>query len=102
VVPHTLVGRAVLLKIKNGRLRVYHDDTLVAEYEIPQAKGQLLSHPRFYEALKKDIEQMQRKYQAPFGKAKATRGLVSNGLIHERVQRRPLAVYEAIVGVAHV
>lgn len=101
VVPHTLAGRAVLLKITHGRLRVYDDERLAAEYEIPQATGQLLSHPRFYEALKQDIEQRQRKYQMPSGKAKATRGL-TNGLIHEMVQRRPLAVYEALVGVAHV
>lgn len=102
VVPHTLAGRPVLLKIKYGTLRVYDDATLAAEYEIPDATGQLLSHPRFYEALKQDIEQRQRKYRAPFGKAKATRGLIKNGLIHEMVQRRPLTVYEAIVGVAHV
>lgn len=102
VVPHTLAGRPVLLKITNGRLRVYDDDTLAAEYEIPPATGQLLSHPRFYEALKQDRAQRQRKYQTPCGKAKATRGLVSNGLVYEMVQRRPLAVYEALVGVAHV
>jgi len=102
VVPHTLAGKPVLLKIKHGTLRVYDDATLAAEYEIPHAHGQLLSHPRFYEALKQDSEQRQRKYRSPVGKAKATRGLVKNGLIHEMVQRRSLAVYEAIVGVAHV
>lgn len=102
VVPHTLSGKMVLLKIKNGSLRVYDDHTLAAEYTIPEAKGQLLSHPRFYEALKKDKEQIRRKYRAPLGKGKATRGLVSNGLLHETVQHRPLAAYEALVGVAHV
>lgn len=35
VVPHTLVGKPVLLKIKNGVLRVYDDDKLVTEYQIP-------------------------------------------------------------------
>lgn len=102
VVSHTLAGKAVLLKIKHGRLRVYDDETLAAEYEIPQATGQLLSQPRFYEALKQDLEQRRRKYQTPCGKAKATQGLLTNGLIHEMVQRRPLAVYEALVGAAHV
>lgn len=102
VVPHTLSGKTVLLKIKNGMLRVYDNETLAAEYPIPEGKGHLVSHPRFYEALKKDKEQMQRKYQVPFGKAKATRGILSNGLAYEMVQRRPLAVYEAVVGVAHV
>lgn len=102
VVPHTLVGRSVLLKIKNGILRVYDDDTLAAEYRIPEAKGQLLSHPEFYEALKRDKEQLRRKYRVPAGKAKATRGLVKHGLLHETVQRRPLADYEALLEVAHV
>ena len=104
VVPHSLVGRVVLLKIKNGLLRVYEDDTLCAEYPIPEDKGQLMAHPRFYEALRRDKEQLQRKYRIPCGKAKATRGLLKHGLIHESVQRRPLSVYEALLRgeVAHV
>jgi len=102
VVPHTLVRRPVLLKIKNGILRVYDDDILAAEYQIPEAKGQLMSHPRFYEALKKDKEQLERKYVVPTGTATATRGLVKHGLLHETVQRRPLADYEALLGVRHV
>lgn len=102
VVPHTLAGKTVLLKIKACTLRVYDDETLAAEYAIPQTTGQLLAQPRFYEALKQDLEQRRRKYQAPCGKAKATRGLLANGLIHELVQRRPLAVYEALLEVAHV
>ncbi len=102
VVPHTLVGKQVLLKIKNGTLRVYNDDQLVTEYMIPEAKGQLLAHPEFYEALKKDKEQQGRKYRGHPGKGTATRGLVKNGLAFEMVQRRPLSVYEALLGVAHV
>jgi len=102
VVPHTLVGKAVLLKIKDGVLRIYDDDRLVAEYAIPQGRGQLLAQPRFYEALRQDLAQRRRKYQTPCGKAKATQGLLTNGLLHELVQRRPLAVYEALLEVAHV
>jgi hypothetical protein len=101
VVPHTLVGKPVLLKIKNGTLRVFDDDTLAAEYQIPGTKGRLLAHPGFYEALKKDKEQQARKYRGSPGKAKATRGLVKNGLLHE-VQRRPLSAYQALLEVAHV
>jgi len=101
VVPHTLVGQAVLLKVKADTLRIFDDDRLVAEYEIPQGRGHLLAHPRCYEALKQDIEQRRRKYQVPCGKAKATLG-VSTGWLHEPVQRRPLAVYETLLEVAHV
>jgi transposase len=102
VVPHTLVGKPVLLKIKNGALRVYNDDVFITEYLIPEAKGQLLAHPEFYEALKKDKEQWGRKYRVPAGKGKATRGLVKNGILHEVVQRRPLSAYDALLGVRHV
>jgi Mu transposase, C-terminal domain/Integrase core domain len=102
VVPHTLVGKHVLLKIKNGTMRIYNDDQLVTEYLIPEVKGQLLAHPEFYEALKKDKEQRGRKYRGNPGKGKATRGLVKNGLTFETVQRRPLSVYQALLGVAHV
>jgi transposase len=103
VVPHTLAGHIVLLKIKNGVLRVYDDDELCADYLIPEGKRQLMSHPRFYEALKKDREQLKRKYQMPIGKAKATRGVLKHGLIHEMVQTRPLSAYDdAILGVTNV
>lgn len=101
-VPHTLAGKPVLLKIKNSTLRVYDDANLAAEYRIPETKGQLLAHPGFYEALKKDKEQQARKYRGSPGKATATRGLVKNGLLHEIVQRRPLAAYQALLEVAHV
>jgi len=102
VVPHTLAGRTVLLKIKNGTLRVYNDDELCAAYLIPRGKGSLQAHPEFYEALRKDKEQLQRKYRIPTGKGKATRGLLKDGLSHEIVQRRPLSAYDAILEVAHV
>lgn len=97
VVPHTLTGRVVLLKIKNGHLRIYDDDTLCAEYPCASGKGELLAHPRFYEALREDKEQRARKYRIPSGKARATRGLLKQGLLHETVQRRPLCVYDAIL-----
>jgi len=102
VVPHTLAGHIVLLKIKNGSLRVYDDHKLCVDYLIPEGKGHLVCHPELYEALKRDKEQMLRKYRIPAGKAKATRGLLKHGLIHETVQRRPLSSYDAILGVRHV
>jgi transposase len=102
VVPHTLAKRTVLLKIKNGMLRIYDDEKLCAVYQIPEGKGHLTAHPEFYDALKKDKEQMLRKYRIPSGKAKATRGLLKDGLIHEIVQRRPLSAYDAMLEVSHV
>ena len=97
VVPHWLAGRIVLLKIKNGVLKVYDDDELKACYLIPEGKGHLMAHAAFYEALKRDKEQFRRKYRIPQGKGKATRGLLKRGLVHEMVQRRPLSVYDSVV-----
>lgn len=98
VVPHKYVGQKVLLKVKNGIVRVFHDDTLLVVYQIPEGKGHLVAYPHFYEALKRDREQIERKYRVPSGKGKATRGLLKDGLRHEVVQQRPVSVYDRLAG----
>jgi len=52
VVPHKLVGKLVLLRIKDGQLRVFDDDCLIVAYAIPSGKRNFIQDPRFYEALK--------------------------------------------------
>lgn len=91
VVPHRFVGKRVMLKIKNGVIGIYHDQELVAESIEPQAKHCLVSDPRFYEELKRDKEQLKRKYGR--SKGKATRGLI-DGSLYMDVACRPLAEYE--------
>lgn len=98
LVPHKYVGKKVLLKVKNGIIRIYHDERLLVVYRIPEGKGTLVADPRFYAALKKDKDQWKRKYKVFKRKAKATRGLLKHGLLHEKVQRRPLSVYEKLAG----
>ena len=93
VVPHEHVGQKVLLRIRDGLLRVFSDDRMIAVYRIPPGKGQTLADPRFYERLKADQQQLGRKYRQPFGKAKATRGLLKDGLQVE-VMQRSLTVYD--------
>ncbi len=93
VVPHEYVGKKVLLKIRDGILRVFDDDRMLTVYRIPEGKGQTLAHPQFYQRLRADQEQLRRKYRKPFGKAKATRGLLKHGLQVE-VMARPLADYD--------
>jgi len=102
VVAHECVGQEVLLKVLNGTLSVYKDDQLVVVYRIPEGKGHLVQDPRFYARLKADKKNQQRKYHrwVP-GKAKATRGLLANGLSYE-VMRRSLSVYDRIVGQEEV
>jgi len=102
VVAHECVGRKVLLKILNGTLSVYKDDTLVVVYRIPPEKGLTVQDPRFYQRLKEDREQQRRKYHSPWrGKSRATRGLLSSGLSCE-VMRRSLSVYDRMIGPEEV
>jgi hypothetical protein len=100
LVPHHYVGKKVLLKIKNGVVRIFHDEVFLVAYRIPEGKGKLVAKQQFYTALKKDKEQARRKYRVPSGKGKATRELLKHGLRHETVQSRPLADYEELIGGA--
>jgi hypothetical protein len=38
VVPHTLVGQQVIVRVRHGRLRVFDGALLMAEYEMPEGK----------------------------------------------------------------
>jgi hypothetical protein len=64
VVEHTLVGRKVLVRVRESdrQLRVFDDDRLVVEYVIPEGKGHLVQEERFYAALKADRELQARKF----------------------------------------
>jgi len=95
VVPHRVVGLRVMLKVKNGLIRIYHDQDLLATYEEPRTKNNVLAHPQFYEELRHDKEQLRRKYGR--AKGKATRGL-SRGSLWIDVHHRPLAEYEELSG----
>jgi hypothetical protein len=60
-------------------------------------KGRIISNHRFYQRLRDDCQQIQGKYRRVFwGKAKATRGLIKNGLNYE-VMRRSLLAYEQLI-----
>jgi hypothetical protein len=93
VVPHRVVGLKIMLKVKNGLIRIFHDQDLLATYEEPATKRNLVSNPRFYEDLRRDREQMRRKYGR--SKGKATRGLI-NGSLWIDVHHRPLSEYEQL------
>lgn len=93
VMPHEYVGKKVLLKIRDGILRVFDDDKMLTVYRIADGKGQTLAHPQFYQRLKADQEQLRRKYRKPLGKIKASRGLLKHGW-HVEVMARPLSDYD--------
>jgi hypothetical protein len=91
VVPHRVVGKKVMLKVKNGLIRIFDDQDLLATYEEPRTKRNVVANPRFYEELRRDKEQLRRKYGR--SKGKASRGLVNRSLWID-VHHRPLSEYE--------
>jgi transposase len=99
VVPHTLVGRQIILRVKDRALRVFYNDCLVVSYEIPEGKGHLVQDRRFYAALKKDREMNKRKYKS----GRRIKGRASYTISPRKpqyamdVQVRPLSVYDQLV-----
>jgi len=96
LLPHEVVGKTVLLKIKKGRIGFYHDDRLLATYREPAGKHRLVENPLFYERLKYDKEQLLRKYR---GSAKATRS-PADATLFPQVAVRALADYDRLAGGA--
>lgn len=91
LVPHQMVGRKVMLKIKHGLIRIYDDQVLLASYKEAEGSNQVVGDRLFYEQLQRDQQQIRRKYGK--NKGKATRGLTT-GSLFPQVEQRPLAEYE--------
>jgi transposase len=91
LVPHLVVGKKVLLKIKNGVLRIFHDQDLLVTYREAEGKHNVVGNRLFYEQLKRDQEQSRRKYGK--NKGKATRGLTTSSLFPQ-VEQRPMSDYD--------
>ena len=64
VLPHSLVGEQMVLRVKDGLLRIFKDDRLVVTYRTPKGKGHLIQDKRFYADLKKDREMNRQKYHS--------------------------------------
>jgi len=99
-IPHKCVGKKVLVRFKDGILRVYSDDKLVITHEECPGKGQVRVPAWIYEDLRKDKEQLKKKYRKPYGKGKATIGLVKQDNYRIGVEVRDLSVYEKATGGA--
>jgi transposase len=96
LVPHHVVGKKVMLKIKGKVIRIYHDQELLVTYDEPDAKHTLVGDPAIY-LLAQDKEQMKRKFGRK--KGKATRGLTTRTLYPE-VEIRSLEEYERVAGAS--
>jgi transposase len=100
VVPHTLVGKKIILRVKDAIMRIFSDDALMVTYEIPEGKGHLVQDTRFYEALRKDYEMNRRKYRharRPKGRAKHTVSPLTPPYDMD-VAIRPIAIYDHAAG----
>jgi hypothetical protein len=102
VVPHTLVGKAVVLRVKEKVLRVFADNRLIVTYSIPDGRGHLIQDRRFYEALGKDRTMNARKYhqgKPAKGRAKLTISPLKPAYDMD-VMVRPLSVYDHATGAS--
>ena len=90
--PADVVGQKVLLKIKDGNIRFYDDQRLLATYEEAPEKGSWVMNSSFTEQL---LQKRKQHTANPYVKvkARATRGLV-NGSLFPQVTSRPLSFYD--------
>lgn len=104
VVPHRLVGKEVILRVKDRKMRIFDDNRLVVAYIIPADKGNLVQDKRFYEDLKKDREMNERKYaQGRRSKGRAKRTISPLKPLYEMdVQIRPLTDYDSLFKEARI
>jgi transposase len=97
-VPHTLVGKKIIIRMKQGILRIFDGDMLMAILAESDRKGQLVRLAGLAEAIRADRKMNARKYAHPKpGKAKATLS-PSLGKYQVDVQSRPLSIYRQIGG----
>jgi transposase len=102
VVSHKLVGKDVLLRAKENRLRIYSGDAILVTYTLPTGKGHLVSDPRFYRALREDAQMAARKYASARrakGRAKRTIGISKPRYSMETVEVRPASAYNFLAEV---
>ena len=101
VVDHHLVGKGVLLRVKNQQMRIFDNDRLIVSYAIPEGKGHLVQDPRFYEALRRDKELNARKYGN--GRRRKGRAKLTISPLKPRydmdVEVRSPHVYDTVAGV---
>jgi hypothetical protein len=94
------VGKKIILRVKDKRMRIFSDDALVVTYEIPAGKGNLVQDKRFYEALKKDHEMNKLKYnnrRRPKGRARHTISPLKPPYDMD-VEIRSIAIYDHAAG----
>jgi hypothetical protein len=98
--PHRTVGREVIVRVKNGILRVFDGPELLVSYPVHEGRGHLVAHPHLMQALRNDREQARLKYrERPFRSKGAARtiGLFDEWARQVMVPKRDLGEYAALV-----
>lgn len=100
VLPHQLVGKQVILRVKDENLSIFLDDALVVVYRVPEGKGHLVQDLRFYAQLKKDRKLNERKYgQGCHAKGRAKKTISPVAPLYDMdVEIRPVSVYDHMAG----
>jgi len=101
VTPHNLVGKAVVLRVKNGTIRLFYDDRLIANYSVVDGKGHLSDQHGFYELLRHDPQINKRKYGNAGhlkGRARHTISPTIPAYAAVTVEHRVLDAYSSIGG----
>lgn len=101
VAPHTLVGKDIVLRVKNGTIRLFCDEQLVTEYAVVDGKGHLCDPHGFYEVLRHDRRMNSRKYsngKRLKGRARHTISPTVPGYATVAVEQRCLEAYSCIGG----
>jgi transposase len=104
--PHGAVGRDVIVRVKDGILRVFDGPELLVTYPVHEGRGHLVAHPHLVQALKTDREQIRMKYRKPLHRCKGaarTIGLLDELAWQVMVPKRNLGEYAALLegGGAH-
>jgi hypothetical protein len=100
VVPHSLVGKKIIARVKKQTMRIFDDDRLVVTYTIPATKGNLVQDRRFYQALQHDQQMNKRKYgNGTRAKGRAKRTISPSKPLYDMdVLIRPVYEYDRLIG----
>lgn len=97
-VPYTLVGKKIVVRMKDGILRIFDDNKLVVTLDQSPVKGGFVCLAGLIDAIRADRRMNERKWRCPKrGKGKATRSPIA-GKYDLDVQVRDIDTYASIGG----
>lgn len=101
VAPPEIVSKPVVLRVKDGSIRLFADERHIADYNVAVGRGHLCDPHGFYERLRHDREMNKRKYANGTrlkGRAKQTISPTVPSYASVSVEHRGLDAYSVIGG----